>query len=205
MRQLSGSKSAERPNPKTPKSRASRQVLRHLRAGSEMMEIGLHLVDFAAEIVGTGRASKVRLIDPWKVFKDPKYKTSRYGRRVDAAEMEQRYEDVQRRFAGEIESGLVSIYRQTSEDAAPRFADNSLDFVCPDSDSSLEGAFSDIRNYWPEVKTGGLLCGDDYRRSSWWGGGVVEGFRELLASLDAMVQFKVGSQIGVTKIDLAGT
>lgn len=42
------------------------------------------------------------------------------------------------------------------------FADESLDFVYIDGNHSYEYVKSDIEAWWPKVKPGGILCGDDY-------------------------------------------
>jgi len=68
------------------------------------------------------------------------------------------------------------IHRMTSNEAAPLFPDNHFDFLYVDGDHSYEGVKSDLVNYYPKVKLGGIIMGDDYH-SSW--GGVVRAFDEF--------------------------
>lgn len=42
------------------------------------------------------------------------------------------------------------------------FQDESLDFVYVDGNHSYEYTLSDIEEWWPKVKKGGIMCGDDY-------------------------------------------
>ena len=50
----------------------------------------------------------------------------------------------------------------TTREAAERFADGSLDFVYVDASHKYADARADIEAWWPKVKAGGLMAGDDY-------------------------------------------
>jgi predicted O-methyltransferase YrrM len=56
--------------------------------------------------------------------------------------------------------------QSTSLEAANNFEDNSLDFVHIDASHLYEDVIEDIRAWYPKVKPGGLITGDDY---SWPG------------------------------------
>lgn len=56
----------------------------------------------------------------------------------------------------------VVIHDMTSVRAAQDFADASCDVVWIDADHSYEGVRSDIAAWWPKVKDGGVLGGDDW-------------------------------------------
>ena len=58
-----------------------------------------------------------------------------------------------------------TVHRCLSSLAADRFSDNTLDFVMIDADHSYESVIKDIRAWWPKIKPGGLLVGDDLRGS----------------------------------------
>ena len=62
---------------------------------------------------------------------------------------------------------LVAPIRMSSIEAAALFEDNSLDLVVLDGDHSYEGLSADIRAWWPKVKLGGILAGDDYNEEYW--------------------------------------
>lgn len=52
-----------------------------------------------------------------------------------------------------------------SMEAVKRFEDNSLDFVYIDGDHSYEAVRDDMTAWFPKVKPGGIMAGDDYIRS----------------------------------------
>ena len=52
--------------------------------------------------------------------------------------------------------------QSTSLEAAELFEDNSLDFVHIDAAHDYENVIADIRAWYPKVKPGGLITGDDY-------------------------------------------
>ena len=54
------------------------------------------------------------------------------------------------------------IIRMTSEQASNLFADNSLDFVYIDGNHKYEYVLQDLNLWYPKVKKGGYLIGDDY-------------------------------------------
>lgn len=50
----------------------------------------------------------------------------------------------------------------TNNDVIDAFPDNYFDFVYIDGDHSYKGAKSDLRNYYPKVRRGGVIAGHDY-------------------------------------------
>lgn len=61
------------------------------------------------------------------------------------------------------------LYRMTSEDAVDKFEDASLDFIYVDGDHSHDTVLNDLRLYWPKLKVGGVIAGDDYEDVHGWG------------------------------------
>lgn len=56
----------------------------------------------------------------------------------------------------------AAIIRDMSEAAANLFQDGSLDFVYVDAGHDKKSVSEDLRAWWPKVREGGLLIGDDY-------------------------------------------
>ncbi len=69
-----------------------------------------------------------------------------------------------RRNTQTIES-YFTVHRRASHQAAADFQDMSLDFVMIDADHSYEAVLRDIQAWWPKMRPGGLLTGDDLRGS----------------------------------------
>jgi hypothetical protein len=164
-------------------------------------EVGVHIGDFSATILNLAKPKKLFLIDPWKYFEDPAYKDSMYGgERVTQKDMDQRYEMVAKRFNREVGSGTVEIFREMSFDAAGRFQDGELDFVYVDGDHSYEGVSRDLKVFFPKVKVGGLIIGDDYNLGGWWKDGIVRAFNEFVVETKSFVEFKLAGQFAVRKL-----
>lgn len=57
--------------------------------------------------------------------------------------------------------GRASLIREKSWLAADRFQDESFDLVYIDGDHTYEGVVKDLAAWYPKVKKGGVICGDD--------------------------------------------
>lgn len=56
----------------------------------------------------------------------------------------------------------LNIIRDTSVRAAEQFLDHSLDLIILDDDHDKEAVMHSIMAWWPKIKPGGILCGDDH-------------------------------------------
>lgn len=56
----------------------------------------------------------------------------------------------------------VEIIRKLSNDAIDIIPDNSIDVCFIDGNHIYEYVYNDLKNYFPKVKSGGIICGDDY-------------------------------------------
>jgi len=175
--------------------------VQNMPAKSTIVEIGVHKGDFSARILKNARPKKLILIDPWKYFESDEYSQSHYGGgRQSQSQMDERYEGVLRRFGHEIEAGLVEVKRSFSYDAANAFSDEEIDCVYIDGDHSYEGVKRDIDAFFPKVRRGGLIFGDDYVLGQWWRDGVCRAFHERLAEGECIIHFKIDDQICLKKL-----
>lgn len=64
------------------------------------------------------------------------------------------------------ETGVINyinnIYQTTSLEASKLYEDNSLDFVMIDASHKYEDVVDDIKAWWPKLKEGAILAGDDW-------------------------------------------
>lgn len=82
-------------------------------------------------------------------------------------------------------------YRMTSDEAASKFQDESLDFVFIDGLHTYDQVLVDCRNYYPKVKKGALFCGHDF--------GVIEEVRNAVIKFAEEINF---SGIQLTRQDV---
>ena len=58
--------------------------------------------------------------------------------------------------------GRYTFVQGRSHDMSDMFNNDSLDFVFVDGDHSYKGCKADIEAWWPKLKKGGIMSGDDY-------------------------------------------
>lgn len=121
------------------------------------VEVGTWEGDFSYGLLEHTRCSKVYCVDPYKHFEDDTYPDGMNA--LTQAEFDAKYETVQRRFRPF--GDRVEFLRTGSIQAAERFADESVDFVYIDGNHDSKAVFADICAWYPKVKVGGYLCGDD--------------------------------------------
>ena len=95
-------------------------------------------------------------IDVWKRDGTP----SRNDRDFTQEQLDEQYahmKDV------EVIYPFVKVYREYTFEAVKHFPDEYFDFVYIDADHTYESVLRDIRDWYPKVKKGGTLVGDDYR------------------------------------------
>lgn len=148
-----------------------RELLQMLPKNGVGVEVGVHKGEFSEEILLVVKPRKLYLVDPWLSFSSPVYKESLYGEDVTQEEMDKRYNYVVDKFDG---NNTVKIIRDYSIEASTIFSNESLDYVYIDGDHTFEAVCNDFDAWFPKIKKGGYICGDDYKLGSWWQNGVVD-------------------------------
>ena len=139
--------------------RFKQRLLEKIKKHSVCCEIGVWRGDFSEQILEVVKPKKLHLVDPWKFI--PRYNDRWYGGAVadSQKDMDKIYKTARDKFA---KDKRVSIYRQTSQKASDKFEDNYFDFIYIDGDHSYEEVLKDLRNYYPKLKKGEIVAGDDY-------------------------------------------
>jgi len=127
-------------------------MLTRLGYTGEGAEIGVWAGTLSRFIYSRWLGKKLHLIDRWK-------ETEGYEDIVNLSQEKQDkfYEYVKETFAGRED---VNIIRGESLEVAKQFKDGQLDWVYIDADHSMADA--DIEAWFPKVRAGGLIAGDDY-------------------------------------------
>lgn len=116
------------------------------------VEIGVQRAYFSSKLLSSGVFKKLFLVDLWEDHEgyDEKFHdhSSNYLECVKV--MSQFPED------------KYEVMKMESTKASEVFPVGSLDFVYLDANHSYEGVKNDIAAWYPKLKKGGILCGDDY-------------------------------------------
>lgn len=164
------------------------------RAGGVGAEVGSWQGDSAARFLRWARPAQLYLVDPWVHSDDRPH--ALYGGPGGQARMDDLYAGVLARFSRQIEEGRVVICRAHSLDAAAELP--ALDWAYIDGDHTYDGALADLEAYWPLLKPGGLLTGDDYRCVGWWEDGVTRAVKEFCQARSCQARI-MGSQFLIKK------
>jgi hypothetical protein len=162
-------------------------LLRLLPRGSAGAEIGVWKGDFSALVLARVRPRLLHLIDPWAFLDEEPYRVARYGGGLAKGQrdMDEIYEQVRRRFAKPLATGVVRLHRSPSAEAAGSIEDGSLDWVYIDGNHLYEFVRRDLELFSAKVKSGGLIAGDDYGEAGWWEDGVSRAVDEFVVETGA--------------------
>ena len=89
-----------------------------------------------------------------------------------------------------IHRNRACIIRDMSVRAAELFDDGELDFIYLDAGHDFESVTRDLEAWFPKIKDGGLLCGDDYLDG--------EKYETTFAVKSAVDKFFEGKEVGST-------
>lgn len=122
-------------------------------------EIGVWKGEFSSFLLKNVRPKKLHLIDPWCFMKE--YSWAWYGGVIAKSQVDMNmiYHKIQQQFGSYPQ---VEIHRMRSFEASHLFSDPYFDWIYIDGDHTYEGVMEDLCAYFPKVKAGGLIIGDDY-------------------------------------------
>lgn len=130
-----------------------------LPRASQMVEVGVNEGHFAQLLLETWEELELYVgVDPWRVWPAERYLD--IANAVDQTTHDLHYASTIQRLAPYEER--VVLIRQTSEEAARLFLNESVDVVYIDAQHHYEAVLQDLLIWWPKVRPGGLLCGHDY-------------------------------------------
>jgi hypothetical protein len=157
-------------------------LLEEMPSSGRCAEIGVDEGDFSRRILEINRPAELHLIDPWEYRGVEDYVDARYGgdRGGSQERMDEVYQAVRERFAADIAAGRVHVHRMTSGAAAEEFPSKFFDWVYIDGNHLYEYVKRDLAEYFPKIKVGGYLTGDDYGVEGWWDDGVTRAVDEFI-------------------------
>jgi hypothetical protein len=144
------------------KNQNNTPTLKYIKEGDVCAEIGVWKGHRSSQILKC-KPSKLHLIDPWE-------SQDVIGRcySVEQEKMDKIHEGVSTKL-GKLSN--VEIHRNFSTDVI--FPKEYFDWIYIDGDHSCDAVKKDLAFYYPLMKRGGYLCGDDY---GLWSNRPKEGF-----------------------------
>ena len=122
------------------------------------VEVGTCWGHFADHLLKSTPCSKLYCVDPYKKFDTLEYIDSLNT--MTQEEMDIKYLAVQANLKIGFQDRSIML-RNISTEAAKLFDDNSLDFVYIDGNHMYEYVMDDLKAWYPKIKSGGILAGDD--------------------------------------------
>lgn len=183
-----------------PTGDAKDMLLSRIAPDGDGIEVGVWRGDFSARILQRCAPRRLTLIDPWRVNLKPEYSRAWYGERTSQATMDGNHAFVLDRFQDEIARGAVRVDRRPSAEALADMPQESADFIYVDGDHTYDSVLSDLRLGYRVLKTGGLLCGDDYWLGGWWGDGVVRALHQAASEMKVLIEMIQDAQYVLRKL-----
>lgn len=134
-----------------------RQAVREASDGAVFVELGCwkgkSAVFLGVEVINSRKAITVHFVDHWGGSNEPAHKAD-----PDLEHVFEVFNDNAARLRGLD----FHIHRSRTVDAASGFEDGGLDFIWIDAGHEHDEVLADIEAWWPKLKVGGVIGGDDY-------------------------------------------
>ena len=149
-------------------------------------EIGVWEGDFSKLIIEIITPKRLHLIDPWKF-------QVKYGKRWYGGAKAKNQKDMNKIFLG-VENKFndlknVNIHRNFSHIVVKDFPDDYFDWIYIDGNHYYDFIRKDLELYFPKVKKGGYITGDDY----FWTSPELKGRQPVKQAVDEFIgKYPVG-------------
>lgn len=145
----------------------------------KIAEIGSYKGKSTVAIASGCKDGTVYAIDTWEGSQDPRDDTSWLYKT----------HDVFSEFQKNIEAfGNIVPIQMDGCKASESFPDNTFDAVFIDAEHTKEAVIKDIQSWLPKIKSGGIICGHDYKYGDAKGNGgwmtVIDGVNEVFGTPD---------------------
>jgi hypothetical protein len=128
------------------------------KASGICVEIGTWEGGFTDAILQRPQVVKVYCVDPYKHFENNEYPDGM--NLLTQEEFNSKFDITTNKLVSKF-GNKVSFIRETSVEACKQFEDESLDFVYIDGNHDYKCVLEDLKLWFPKVKKGGYVCGDD--------------------------------------------
>ena len=128
-------------------------------------EIGVHRGHFSHHNLKLWRGSKYYMIDSWTFRKNDTLPNGLISGDKNERSMLRHNRDHQHALAAVKEwtaSGRAIVMRRFAEAAVHEFEDGFFDFIYIYAGHEYQNVHRDLRTWWPKLRAGGMLAGDDF-------------------------------------------
>lgn len=132
------------------------ELLSNLGLVGTVVELGVYRGEFSQVLLeGMSELGTLHLVDVWRRLPGFPGQDTAEQHRANFAEMLRRLEEWLWRGKAKVQVGWTV-------EVAALFAPRSVDAVYVDAGHSYSEVLADLHAWWPKVKDGGVMCGDDY-------------------------------------------
>jgi hypothetical protein len=154
-------------------------LLDYLPEQSVGAEIGVWKGGFTKQILEAVNPKELFLIDPYAY--QPSYTSAWYGKpELDQGKMDAIFEETKTNLEAISDDVNLHFLREDSTKAHQKINEETLDWVYIDGNHTYEFVKKDLLNFYPKVKVGGYITGDDYGLQGWWDNGVKKAVDEFI-------------------------
>lgn len=130
-------------------------ILNNHKMNGYGVEIGVKHGVFSKHLLTDWKCEKLYLVDPWEKQDDSVYDETHHDHDKDLSICI----DNLKPYVGKYE-----IIKDYSYNACSRFPEEYFDFIYIDGNHSYDAVKDDLIKWYPKLKKGGLIAGDDYTR-----------------------------------------
>jgi predicted O-methyltransferase YrrM len=124
-----------------------------------VLEIGARYGSSSLMILKSLNVKKYYIVDPFEIYAD--YADDGFHKVLEERSGDDLFNDLIRRLA-KFKSVYYLRYFSHDQRIFRSIREDSLDLVFIDGNHEYEYVLRDLVNYWPLVKKGGIICGDDF-------------------------------------------
>ena len=128
-------------------------ILKTYKLNGYGVEIGVKRGEFSKHLLSTTDLKKLYLVDPWMSQDVATYDEIHHDHDDDFVACMNNVQPFQ---------GRYEIVKDFSYNAHSKFSDEYFDFIYIDGNHSYDAVKDDLDKWYPKLKQGGLLAGDDY-------------------------------------------
>ena len=129
-----------------------------------MIEVGIGYGYHGKEVLNNSIIEKIYLVDPHQPY------DNNDGFQIDIINnykkspiesFDELHSEIENSYSS-INKNRYEFIRELSTDAVRNFTTDSIDLIFIDGDHRYQAVLDDLNTWWPIVKQGGILIGDDY-------------------------------------------